>query len=59
MNENEYEFGMTLEVDLEKVEQFVMSDKFRDFLLDNTTEFATAAFIFQTLLDKLNEVKGE
>ncbi len=42
-------------VDLDDVKRFVESEKFAQFLLANTTEFSTAAFILQTLLDAVEE----
>ena len=45
-------------VNLLNVEDFVKSDKFTSFVLANTTEFGTAAFILQTLLDKIEELKS-
>ena len=41
----------TLEVDLNKVKNFIESPEFATFLLDNTEDFAVAAYILQTLLD--------
>lgn len=38
-------------VDLDEVKAFVENPDFHRFLLDNTNEFSTAAFILQTLLD--------
>ena len=49
---------MNIEIDLEDIEQFVMSEEFRDFILSHTTEFGTAAFILQTLLNKIEELKA-
>ena len=49
---------MEMTVDIDNVENFVISDKFRNFLLSNTTDFGTAAFVLQTLLDKIDEIKG-
>lgn len=49
---------MVVKIDIDNVEAFVTSDKFRDFLLNNTTDFGTAAFVLQTLLDKIDEIKG-
>lgn len=51
--------NMDMTVNLEDVKEFIKSDKFTQFLLSNTTEFSTAAFIFQTLLDKIEELEGE
>lgn len=50
---------MDIEIDIVDIENFVVSDKFRDFLLSNTTDFGTATFILQTLLEKIDELKGE
>lgn len=48
---------MTVDVDIEEVEKFIMSDKFRDFLLSNTSDFGVAAFILQSLLNDVDEVR--
>ena len=50
---------MNISIDLTNIEEFVLSEKFRDFLLSNTTEFGTAAFVLQTLLDKIEEMRLE
>lgn len=49
---------MKIWVDVLNAEDFVTSDKFTNFVLANTTEFGTAAFIIQTLLDKIKELKS-
>lgn len=49
---------MEVWVDLLSVEEFVKSDKFTSFLLENTTDFGMAAFVLQTLLDKIEELKS-
>ena len=54
-----FELNTTMSVHLGDVEEFILSDDFRDFLLSNTTNFAVAAFILQTLLDRLDEIKEE
>lgn len=46
-------FNTEIEVDLQEVKKFVESGKFADFLLTNTTDFATAAYILQNLLECL------
>lgn len=46
-----------MEIDLDDIQEFVSSNKFADFLLSNTTQFGTAAFILQTLLEKIDELK--
>lgn len=40
-------------VDLDEVRDFVESEKFAQFLLANTTEFSSAAFILQSLLNAI------
>lgn len=44
---------MNIEVDLNKVKEFVLSDSFTKFLLNNTTDFEIAAYILQTLLNNM------
>ena len=48
---------MEIDIDIKNVEEFVLSDGFRDFLMSKTTSFATAAFVLQTLVDKIEEIK--
>lgn len=48
---------MVISIDTENIKEFVYSDKFRDFLLSATTDFGTAAFILQTLIDKIDELE--
>ena len=43
----------TMTVDLNEVKEFVESSKFADYLLSNTTNFSTAAYILQALLKRL------
>lgn len=50
---------MEIEVDIKQVRNFIKSEKFSDFLLSNTTEFSTAAFILQVLLEKLDEIESK
>lgn len=40
-------------VDLEEVKDFVKSEVFTNFLMDNTTNFTVAAYILQTLLNNI------
>ena len=50
----------TVQIDrevLDEVEATVTNDEFAQYLLSHTTEFATAAFIMQTLLDAVDEAK--
>lgn len=42
---------------LDEVEATVTNDGFAQYLLSHTTEFASAAFIMQTLLDAINEAR--
>ncbi len=48
---------MEVSVDIKEVENFVLSDNFKDFLLNNTTDFGVAAFILQSLLEAINKIK--
>lgn len=48
---------MLVNVDVNNVKDFVYSDTFREFLLSNTTEFGTAAFVLQTLMDRIEEIE--
>ena len=50
-------FDMEMEVNPAKVREFVESDKFVQFLLNNTTDFSVAAFVLQTVLDRLDEIE--
>ena len=49
---------LSVDVDINNVKEFVLSDKFRDFLMTETTEFGTAAFVLQTLLEKIDEIEA-
>lgn len=49
---------MEVSVDINEVEEFIMSDDFREFLLDKL-DIGNAAFILQTMLDKIDELKKE
>ena len=42
---------------LDEVEATVTNDGFAQYLLSHTTEFASAAFIMQTLLNAINEAR--
>ena len=48
-------FDTEMTVDVKEVREFVESEKFIQFLLNNTTDFSVAAFILQTVLDRLPE----
>lgn len=45
--------------DLDNIKEFVYSDKFSRFLVNSVTDFSTAAFILQTLTDKIAELEKE
>lgn len=42
-------------VDLDEVKRVIEAPEFAQYLLSHTTEFGTAAFILQTLLDAVEE----
>ena len=42
-------------VDLDEVRAVIEAEEFSEYLLSHTTEFATAAFILQTLLNAVEE----
>lgn len=46
----------TMLINLEEVEQFIESDEFIQFLLNNTTDLGTCAFILQTIHEKIEEL---
>ena len=50
---------MEMMVDIAETEAFITSEKFTDFLVNNTTDIGTAGFILQVLLDKIDEIKSE
>lgn len=49
---------MNIDVDLKNVREFVESEKFTTFLTSNTTDFGTAAFVLQTVLNELNKAEN-
>lgn len=52
-----FELGTSITIDLGDIEEFVYGDNFKDFILSNTTDISTALFVFQTLTDKIDELK--
>ena len=51
-------FAVTIDREvLEEVEATVTNDKFAQYLLSHTTNFAAAAFILETLLSAIDEAK--
>ena len=50
----------TVQIDrevLDEVEATVTDEEFAQYLLSHTTDFCSAAFIMQTLLDAIDEAK--
>lgn len=52
------DWNMEVEVNLDEVSRIVKSEAFARFLLDQTVDFAAAAYILQVLLDRL-EADGQ
>jgi len=52
------DWNMEVEVNLDEVSRIVKSEAFARFLLDQTTDFTSAAYILQVLLDRL-EADGQ
>ena len=50
---------MEIDVNLNEVKDFVQSDKFIQFMLNNTTNIGVSAFILQTILEKISELESE
>ena len=46
---------MEMTVNMDNIKEFIENEKFHQFLLSNTTEFETAAWVLQTLLDAYSE----
>lgn len=59
MEQHTYKLDTTMTVSLKEVEEFVTSDKFTQFLLNNTTDFAVAAYVLQTLLNAIEKDAAE
>lgn len=49
---------MNIDIDLKNVREFVTSEKFTTFLTSNTTNFGTAAFVLQTVLNELDRAEN-
>ena len=47
----------TVEINLIELENFI-ENKLPTILVENATDFATAAFILQTMFDKIDELKN-
>lgn len=52
------DFG-TIEVNIDDVRKFVESSGFTNYLLNNTTDFNTAAFILDTVIKAINKVEKD
>ena len=50
--------NMEMTVDLIDAEEFVKSEKFTRFLLDNTTDFSTAGFILTVLFNEIDRLRS-
>ena len=48
---------MEMTVNMDNIKEFIENEKFHQFLLSNTTEFGTAAWVLQTLLDAYSEAE--
>lgn len=55
----DFNLNTTISVNLEEIKTFIESDKFIQFLLNNTTDFAVAVFVLQALEDKIDELTKE
>ena len=49
---------MNMSVDLDEVKTFITSDEFKQFIIDNNTDFAVPVFIFQVLAEKIKEIEN-
>ena len=50
---------LKMEIDLEEVEYILHSEKYAQWLLSNTANFSTAAFILQAGLDACEKLKEQ
>ena len=50
--------NMEMTVNLIDAEEFVKSEKFTRFLLDNTTDFSTAGFILTVLFNEIDRLRS-
>ena len=50
--------NMEMTVDLIDAEEFVKSEKFTRFLLDNTNDFSTAGFILTVLFNEIDRLRS-
>ena len=57
--DNNISLDMNLSVDLKDVEDFIYSDNFANYLINNAPNFETAGFIFQSLIDMVEEIKNK
>lgn len=57
--EQNFRMNYDLEIDIDEVEEFINSPKFADFLLNNTTNFTTAAAILTFCYNGLAAARSE
>lgn len=50
---------VSLEVDLQKVKEFILSDNFIQYLLNNMTDVGIVGFIIQSVLNEIERIEGE
>ena len=48
---------MEMTVNMDNLKEFIENEKFHQFLLSHTTDFGTAAWVLQTLLDAYSEAE--
>lgn len=46
---------MEMSVNMDNIKEFIENEEFHQFLLSHTTDFRTAAWVLQTLLDAYDE----
>ena len=54
---DDFTFDTTVDVDLDDVQQFT-ENELSAFLVNNTTDFGTAAFILQSVLNAIEEARN-
>ena len=48
---------MEMTVNMEQLREFIENEEFHQFLLSHTTDFGTAAWVLQTLLEAYSEAE--
>lgn len=59
LNSNMEQLSREITVDLNEVKEFIESEEFVQFLLNNSVNIEVPAFILQVLLNKIEELKRE